>query len=350
MDISRDPRLGPLFDLRKEYLSNPFAKKEIDVVFASLAQPTELLCNSPPKTPSKITNELAFNSPLPLKASTRALKSGSQMMQETPIRKVQFGNASTLVQDCSLPANVDYERDPVFAKIINSEPLRRAVLNAQRGLKPQVVTLSAPLALSDSRIADTDLSGLTKETLQSLGVSFNDVLQSAVLNAPFYERLFTDLKEKDIDYASCKQLRPLELVGKELRSNRPLYEEVREYVTALPNSLDVAYTPVNIGLQQQHALSISKSTDSGFDSKPATPSHTANPIAYHDDLNAQSGKLFAIPGIQEMNMYPIVEASKNRLPANMQSLTLNEQPLQRNQSKYLTYIYLVCVYLLFTAN
>lgn len=321
MDISRDPRLGPLNDLRKEYLANPMIKKELDCMIYT---PSNSSYSSPLKTPSKFINDIAFNSPLPLKASGK-LKYGAQMLQDTPVRKVQFGKVSSIVNDCSLPANVDYERDPVFAKIIHSESLKNAVQNAaQSSRKPLPVNIGLPTTIPD--IVNADLTKSAKEKLHAMGINHKDMLQSAVLNAPFYERLFKNLNDMNINYATCQQLRPLEILSKELRTDRPLYEEVREYVTTLPKSLEIAYAPINMNLQQ--AMSISRSTDSGFDSKPSTPSHSAAgyPLNYSDDVNALAGRFAAVPGIQDMNMYPTVAPSKeSSLPTmNMQNLSLLE--------------------------
>ncbi|KAI8123987.1 hypothetical protein FF38_12459 [Lucilia cuprina] len=325
-DISRDPRLGPLSDLRKEYLCNPFAKKELENAFGTQMPFNQSSFNSPLKTPSKFSNDLSFNSPLPLKTAAN-LRSGSQMLQDTPIRKVQFGNSSTIVYDCNLPPNVDYERDPIFAKIIRSEPLIKAVQISKSTKNPQSILMSTSVPMSSRGIAEMNLSDPVKEKLKQLGIESTDMLQSAVLNAPFYERLFSDLQEKNINYDQCKLLKPFELLGQELRINRPLYEEVREYVTSLPNSLDVAYAPLNMGLQQ--ALSVSKSSDSGFDSKPSTPIQSTIPQGYADEVNALSGKLMSIPGIQEMNMYPTVEVSKG-----MKGLSLTEQHPQKQNKQF----------------
>lgn len=309
-------------------MSNPFAKKEIDRVFGQQTI-NQASYNSPLKVTTKSINELNFNSPLPLKAAAN-LRSGSQMSQETPMRKVQFGNNSTIVCDCNLPSNVDYDRDPFFAKIIYSEKLKHALQTAKKTKGGEWISLSMPVARFYCSIADTSLSEQVRKKLQNLGIESKEMLQSAVLNAPFYERLFADIQEKNIEYGQCKLLKPLELLGRELRSNRPLYEEVREYVTSLPNSLDVAYIPVNMGLQQ--VLSTSKSTDSGFDSKPSTPIQGIqgiSPLEHSEDINALSGKLVSIPGIEEMNMYPTVLKGIKNL-----SLTEQQQPFrQQQQSK-----------------
>ncbi|XP_058974841.1 uncharacterized protein LOC131800958 [Musca domestica] len=324
LDISRDPRLGPLVDLRKEYLTNPVVKKELDTM---VYMPNSSY-SSPLKTPSKFLNELAFNSPLPLKTAAGKLKFGAQLSQDTPMRKVHFGQPiSSIIQDCNLPANVDYERDPVFANIIHSEPLKQAIQNAkhQGCLKPPIPiqVLVSPLS-GRPDIKETQLSEPAKDKLQAMGITHKDMLQSAVLNAPFYERLFKNLNDMNIEYDSCSQLKPLEQLSKQLRLDRPLYEEVREYVTALPRSLDIAYAPISMNLQQ--TMSPSRSTDSGFESKPSTPSHHAQHSGYGEcDVNALAGRLTAIPGIQDMNMYPTVAASA-RDPLNplMQNLKLQE--------------------------
>ncbi|XP_075166253.1 testin LIM domain protein [Haematobia irritans] len=316
LDISRDPRLGPLVDLRKEYVSNPVIKKDLD---SMVYMPNAISYSSPLKTPSKFINDLAFNSPLPSKTfSLNKMKYGAQMQQDTPMRKVLFGNVTTsnTVPDF-LPTNVDYERDPVFAHIINSDSLNNAIQKAKQKTHP-ILALSLGLRSDKPDIFDTDLTDVTKRKLQSIGVTNKDMLQSAVLNAPFYERLFRNLDDLNINYSNCQQLKPLEQLSKELRSDRPLYEEVREYVTALPGSLDIAYAPININLGQ--AMSISRSTDSGFES----PSHSAAGVCnpYVDDIKALPGKLVSVPGIQDMNMYPSVAPSTDALQKNLHNLSL----------------------------
>ncbi|XP_073846740.1 testin LIM domain protein [Musca autumnalis] len=323
LDISRDPRLGPLMDLRKEYLANPLVKKELD---GMVYMPSNASYSSPLKTPSKFLRDLAFNSPLPLKTASEKVKFGAQLSQDTPMRKVQFGAQpiNSIIQDCHLPANVDYERDPVFANIVYSEPLKQAIQNSklQGGLKAIPIKIGMPVNSGKADISETPLSPAAKGKLQAMGITHKDMLQSAVLNAPFYERLFKNLNDMNINYGTCSQLKPLEQLSQQLRADRPLYEEVREYVTALPRSLDIAYAPINMNLQQ--AMSSSRSTDSGFDSKPSTPNHSG----YNEcDVNALAGKLTSIPGIQDMNMYPTVAASSSKVdPLNplMQNLKLQE--------------------------
>lgn len=318
--------MGPLLDLRKEYLSNPISKKEIDTAFSIPTINIPNYSNSL-KTPKKNINDISFNSPLPLK-SQAGLKLGSQIQQDTPLRRVKFSNMPPVIYECNLPANVDYDRDPIFAKIIHSEQLEHAVKCAKSTNKAQLLRISSPPIANDSysTLAESDLTESTKHKLQFLGIKSNETLQSAVLNAPFYERLLTNLREKNVDYDQCEQLKPFELLGNELRINKPLYEEIREYVTSMPNSLDIAYTPINMGVQQ--ALNFSKSTDSGFDSKPSTPSHTSTAQTYvPEEIRALSGRLTSVPGIQDMNMYPSVELSKQ---LNKLSLKQNEQ-LQNSQ-------------------
>lgn len=307
-------------------MSNPFARKEIDTAFSIPVKNIANYSNSL-KTPTKNVNEMSFNSPLPLK-SQASLRLGSHVLQDTPLRRVKFSNLPPVVYECSLPANVDYDRDPIFAKIIQSRQLEHAVNCAKSTNKAQLVSMPSCSLANDtfSALAESALTEQTKQRLQFLGIKSNEPLQSAVLNAPFYERLLTDLRDKNIDYDQCQQLKPFELLGHELRMNRPLYEEVREYVTSMPNSLDIAYTPVNMGIQQ--ALSFSKSTDSGFDSKPTTPNHTPTAqTCMPEEVKALSGRLTSIPGITDMNMYPTVE-----IPQQFNKLSLHQhQQLQNSQ-------------------
>lgn len=297
--------------------------------------------NSPLKA---VSQNFTFNSPLPLKYPAKQKNNAQLMQQETPMRKVKFGNVSQIIYDCNLPTNVDYERDPVFANIINSESLKTALQNAQNGLGHEPVVVNYLPATSAAHSTDIlhdgaaakMLSAKTKQKLQTLGITRKDMLQSAVLNAPFYDRLFADLKAKQINYATCRQLQSIEALANELALDKQMYDEVREYVTTgLQNSLDVAYAPVNMNLQK--ALSISKSTDSGFDSKPSTPIHNAaesgggvgvNRALLYDDINAQMGKFTAIPGIQDMHMYPTVEAQK-QLNNAMQNMSVRGETGQR---------------------
>uniref|UniRef100_A0A1A9W3P9 Testin n=1 Tax=Glossina brevipalpis TaxID=37001 RepID=A0A1A9W3P9_9MUSC len=323
-DITRDPRLGPLYDVRQEYLTNPSIKKELDNI-SSANEYKSSACStpytSPLKTPSKFLHDLSFNSPLPIKCPLQT-RFGRDMLQMTPIRKVQFANSATTIQDCGLPTNVDYERDRFFAKILHSEPLKRALEYAKRDLKVET-PLIALQHDSSKDLNDSNLSELTKSKLDKIQINSKDVLQSAVLNAPFYDRLFQALNDKNIKYSRCKVLQPLQYLIQELRNDKPFYEEVREYVTALPNSLEVAYAPVNVNLQK--AMSTSKSTDSGFESKPSTPQHATNKFA-PDDLHALVGKFTAIPGIEDMNMYPQVEPSQSQILSNkLQDLSLQDK-------------------------
>ncbi|KAI9577703.1 uncharacterized protein LOC119641252 [Glossina fuscipes] len=329
-DISRDPRLGPLYDVRQEYLTNPSIKMELDSIYSGNAYACSTPYSSPLKTPSKFLHDLSFNSPLPMKCPLQT-RFGRDMMQVTPMRKVQFANTATIVHECGLPTNVDYERDRLFAKILYSQPLKRALEYAKRDIKaePFLVALSHD---SSEDLNNANLSELTKSKLDKLDIKSKDMLQSAVLNAPFYDRLFQALKDKNIKYTDCPAnlYSTLQNLTQELRADKPFYEEVREFVTALPNSLEVAYAPVNVNLQK--AMTTSRSSDSGFESKPSTPQHGINNLP-PDDLQALVGKFSTIPGIEDMNMYPQVEPSQTQPPftSKLQNLSLQDKPTVMQQ-------------------
>lgn len=309
--------MGPLHDFRDAYLTNDLVKKTLDEVFGK-ENDNQPYCSSPFKTPSKLLNDLTFHSPTSMKA-TGQLKCGSHRQQETPMRKVHFDNFPSIIDDCNFPSNVDYDRDPIFANIIRSEVLKQAIEKAKITHIPQSVVLPNFMdGTCHSSLAETDLSEQAKEKLKSIGIQSKAILQSAVLNNVFYDRLLKSLWDKNIDYSQCKFLKPVEMLSKLLRANRPFYEMVREYVTTLPNSLDVAYTPISMSLPK--SLSASKSTDSGFESKPSTPTRGTIAQACHGEVNAASGKFFSIPGIEDMNMYPIIQ-----LPAELQNLSLDDE-------------------------
>ncbi|XP_017110188.2 uncharacterized protein Tes [Drosophila bipectinata] len=281
LNISRDPKLGPIAEFRKEYSKNPQFRAEINTI-----------CPPQPMTPVKSAPGTPFNSPLPLKNPVQA-RFGAQMRQDTPMRRVKFGGVSTVVYDCGLPTNTDYDRDPVFAQILQAEPLKQAFQEARAGRAPSSVvisTLPAPVAnIGELR----GLPPATKAQLQSIGLDKN-MLQSAVANAPYYDRLFHTLQDKGISHDQCQLLQPLKQVHDWLLDDDKLLEDIDKVFADMANGAkDISYPKSNLG-----ELPTSQSSDSGFHSKPSTPGYGS------EDLTAGQGRFVSIPGIEDMNMYP----------------------------------------------
>ncbi|XP_030081982.1 uncharacterized protein LOC115483803 [Drosophila hydei] len=283
LNISRDARLGPISEFRKEYVSNPQFRAEINTVCPPPAMAT---------TPLKSSPSTPFHSPLPLKNPVQA-RFGSQMRQDTPMRRVKFGGVSTILYDCGLPAHIDYERDPVFAQIVQAEPLKQALQEVRSGrAAPSVVIASAPVSTANLQ----QLHGLapaTKAQLQRVGVDKN-MLHSAVANAPYYNRLFQTLQEKGIRHDQCQLLEPLKQVHDWLLNDEQLLDDIDKLFADMANAAS-AGGDISYGNEM---LTNSASHDSGFCSKPSTPGYAG------EDLNASLGKFTSIPGIEHMNMYP----------------------------------------------
>lgn len=305
LNISRDPRLGPIAEFRKEYLGNPQFKSEIDKV-----------CLPPPyaTTPVKSLPETPFNSPLPLKNPVHA-RFGAQMRQDTPMRRVKFGGVSTIVYDCGLPTHIDYERDPVFAQIVQAEPLKHALQEVRNGRRPpSVIIASAPVATGNLQQMQ-GLAPATKAQLQQVGVDKN-MLHSAVANAPYYNRLFQTLQDKGIKHDQCQLLEPLKQMNDWLLNDEQLLDDIDKLFADMANN--AAGADISYG---KETLTNSASNDSGFCSKPSTPSHTG------EDLNASLGKFTSIPGIEHMNMYP----SCAGMPEQFQQLQLGDEKPTRGE-------------------
>ncbi|KAH8394883.1 hypothetical protein KR222_008461 [Zaprionus bogoriensis] len=297
LNISRDPILGPMAEFRKEYLGNPQFKAEIDTVCAPPAYATTPL-KSAPGTP--------FNSPLPLKNPVQA-RFGAQMRQDTPMRRVKFGGVSTIIYDCGLPAHIDYERDPVFAQIVQAEPLKHALQEVRHGRKAPAVVIAAAPAATGNLQQLPGLAPATKAQLQQAGVD-RHMLHSAVANAPYYDRLFQTLQDKGIRHEQCQLLQPLKQMHDWLLNDEQLLDDIDKLFADLAAKSDISYG-------KETPLSNSASNDSGFCSKPSTPGHAA------EDLNASLGKFSSIPGIEHMNMYP----SCAGMPEQFQQLQLSDE-------------------------
>ncbi|SPP75346.1 uncharacterized protein LOC117592537 isoform X1 [Drosophila guanche] len=282
LNISRDPKLGPIAEFRKEYVNNPQFRAEISTI---CPQPMTAV------TPLKSSPATPFNSPLPLKNPVQA-RFGAQMRQDTPMRRVKFGGVSTIVYDCGLPANIDYERDPVFAQIIQAEPLKQALMEVRAGRPPPPVVIACSPAAVESLSQLHGLSPTTKGQLQEVGVD-RHMLHSAVANGPYYDRLFRSLQDKGIEHDKCQLLQPIKQVHDWLLNDDQLLEDIDKVFHDMANaSRDIAYA------KPYGNLPTSQSNDSGFHSKPSTPGYGS------EDLTPGQGKFTTIPGIEDMNMYP----------------------------------------------
>ncbi|KAM8711585.1 hypothetical protein ACLKA7_012151 [Drosophila subpalustris] len=281
LNISRDPILGPIAEFRKEYVSDPQFKAEINTVCLPPALAT---------TPLKSSATTPFHSPLPIKNPVHA-RFGAQLRQDTPMRRVKFGGVSTILYDCGLPAHINYDRDPVFAQIVQAEPLKQALQEARTGRAvPSVIIKATPAATGNLQ----QLQGLapaTKAQLQRVGVD-RHMLHSAVANAPYYNRLFQTLYDKGIKHDQCQLLEPLKQMHDWLLNDEQLLDDIDKLFADMANAAngDISYG--------SETLKNSASNDSGFSSKPSTPGHPG------EDITASLGKFTTIPGIENMNMYP----------------------------------------------
>ncbi|XP_036332992.1 testin [Rhagoletis pomonella] len=225
---------------------------------------------------SSETSEISFHSPVPVKSLAHARYS-AQMRQETPARKLKFGTLCNLASVCGLPVNVDYDKDTVFAQILHSEPLKKAMENKSKGLATLPVVISQAHMLPDFMNASI-LSSATKQKLKDIGVNVKAV-QSALLNSPFYDALYDTLKQNDIKIAECRVLGPIQELREEVLVNKPVAEELSSFVSQLPNSPAIMYTsPIDTGLGKP-GLSGSNSNDSGFGSKASTPVGSVDTVA-----------------------------------------------------------------------
>lgn len=329
LDVTRDPVLGPIADFRKEYVASPQFKHQVHSFVETLIPAQPQYC-----TPIKSRHhELAdsFNSPLPLKNPIHT-KMGELKKQDTPMRKVKFGGVSVMY-DLGLPIDAKYEKDQVFAKVINSEQLKNAIqMNPSNWRGKQVAISLSPLPPDFEE--EPELSDDTKNRLKELGLNVN-ALQSGIVNGPYYDRLFEALKDKGVDYGNCKILAPIEALREELLVNQPFREEVTKFIEQIPNTPNIA---ISENVPRLGVLPGSRSCDSGFGSKPSTPNLSTHPdlnSGSANDLdqslfgmNASSGRFTSIPGIEEMNMYPDVQPSTGfpSLNKSFENLHLGHPP------------------------
>ncbi|XP_037947509.1 uncharacterized protein LOC119679307 [Teleopsis dalmanni] len=307
IEVSYDPRLNPIKNFRKEYLQNPAFKNEMNAICSKLEEPNQ--------NTAKLNN--LFNSPLPLKCPVQT-RISAQMRQDTPLRKVKFGGVSPVINYCDLPDYVDYEKDPIFAKIINATPLK-VLLESNRVGKSMVPMVISQSPLIPNFSNESALSLPTKNKLSAIGVD-KTAVQSVFLNAPYYERLFNVLDEKDIVYNDCELLMPLHQLHQLLHTDPKLYGEVRNFIENMPFGKQIAYG--NQTNSFRDALKASGSNDSGFDSKSTTPQGSII-NSPDNEINANSGIFKSIPGIEDMNMYPTVEAGVT-LPNMLQNMHLSK--------------------------
>ncbi|XP_058832677.1 uncharacterized protein LOC131690734 [Topomyia yanbarensis] len=185
--------LGPINQLRQEYLSNPKFQNEIDKFVASISPVAEL-------NTAEQSTENPFNSPLPLKNFARH---DFLQRQETPVRKLRFEQKSlpTLSTEC----RAALRRDTVLANILNSEPLK-TTLHAP--LYGSTLVISRKPMFPDF-ISSPFLSPASKARLETMKIN-TQTIQSAVLNGPFYDELLSKLNSCGINYAQDSILQPIE--------------------------------------------------------------------------------------------------------------------------------------------
>ncbi|XP_030379499.1 uncharacterized protein LOC115627806 [Scaptodrosophila lebanonensis] len=290
LNITKDPVLGPIAEFRKEYSSNPQFMAEINTI---CAQP---LLATPLKSQQTLSSGTPFNSPLPLKNPVQA-RFGAQMRQDTPIRRVKFGGVTTVVYDCGLPTHINYDKDPVFAQIVNAEPLKQALNDVRSGRKPENVIINSSPTPTANLNQLVGLNPTKKTQIQAVGVD-KHMLHSALANAPYYERLFQSLQDKGIKHDNCQLLTPMKQMHDWLLNDEELLEDIEKVFADMANA--AGGSDVSYGTKPYGDLSNSISNDSGFHSKASTPGYGSEDVT----INAGLGKFATIPGIEDMNMYP----------------------------------------------
>lgn len=339
VDFSQDPILVPIDKFRTEYLGNDQFKRDMDKLVDDMKFVAPIPYTTPTK--SKHGDQDSFHSPLAVRNPVQA-RIGNVVNQETPMRKVKFGGVS-IAYDLGLPVDAVIERDPFFSKIINSEILQNALKNPASVIGRQGVILSNVPMVPDFGAAQ-NLSLPICRKLDRIGVD-QQAVQSAVINGPTYDKLLNALKDRKINFSNCKLLAPIDEFRNEFIENTPFQKEITEFVETLPNNFSICYSEPTTGQYYQSAqpittLPASKSSDSGFESKPPTPNYTSYPgmapISGNDDatlfgIGANAGKWNSIPGIEDMNMYPQVKPPKyahamENLPKSLETLQLTEPP------------------------
>lgn len=268
LDVTNDPLLGPIREFREECRLNPQFQEAME----SLATSCSPQYSSPLKTAAP-----QFFSPIHPRVAS---KFPTSMRQDTPMRKVNFEKIIPNADFGISPAHV--QKDPLLHSILASEKLNSPTNNvivSSRPMKPdkQTLTMTVPTLMKLKKI------GLNKEALQS-----------GIVNGPLYDKLFENLRGKGVNYADCKLLKPIEILREELLSDMdPLFKkEVLDFVNRLSDSNDIACNANPFKTSAFQGIHGSKSTDSGFESKPGTPSKPSTPSG----VNAFAGQFASIPG------------------------------------------------------
>ncbi|XP_055377588.1 uncharacterized protein LOC129609596 [Condylostylus longicornis] len=311
LDISKDPILQPIKDFIREYNSSPTFRNDIDQAIKSNKQ------YSTPIKGIKPAASDAFNSPVPLRYPAQT-KFGTLIKQDTPMRKVKFGGVD-IIHDLGLPADAKFERDKILLNIVNSEKLANI-------LKPPHNKFECkPFAISDQTMfpnLDSDdlqyFSPKNQNKINEFGLN-KDCLLSGFINGPHYDQIFGNLQNKGINVSGCRILHPLKMYRQELLNDNVFEKEIANFVENQPNNKFLAISngvPYSNTIPaenypQNPLLSGSKSSDSGFESKPPTPNQITN-SDFNQFADASLGKFTSIPGIEDLNMYPTVHFSGNK--------------------------------------
>lgn len=254
-----DCLLGPIHAFRVEYTANDGFKNDMQEFVDNLteAHPNQYTAHE------SIHGQDDFNSPLPLKAPSH-LRKGALMQQETPTRKINFGQKSSAVN--LLPIVSAVRRDKILSRIFDAEPVRAAIYY------PNAVQQHSKLIVSDVPIyanfgGNPFLSRDDKQLLTDIGVD-TDAVQSCVVNGLIYDKLFQDLDDCKVDYSQCCLLQPMKALRFEYLNggNESFRNNLNNLATALEKDNPIC------------GVATSVSSDSGFDSQPPTPNYATHPL------------------------------------------------------------------------
>lgn len=254
--------LGPMHRFHEEYLTNDAFKNSMQEFVESMKFEDAPESSLATATQQPYSADI-FNSPVASPAV--ALRRGSVIQQETPVRKINFTQkAGTHLP----PPAAAVKRDKILSDILNSEEIRKAIYYPTT-IKPNSRICLSNVPFQSDFVGNPYLSANDKQFLQAIKID-SKALQSNIINGLIYDKLFQDLDECFIDYQDCCILHPMKALRLKYTNNGD--NEFRTNVNNLVASLELEQ-PIGVG-----SVAASRSCDSGFDSAPPTPNYATHPL------------------------------------------------------------------------
>ncbi|EAT38870.1 AAEL009271-PA, partial [Aedes aegypti] len=247
--------MGPLYQFRQEYKSNPKFQAEINKYLFSTAKP-ESICAM---QPMQRENLKAYN----IYSITNFVKNSNL----TP-----FGITVDQVPDIAQEIKAAQDKNTTLTSLLKNPSLQEALKYGKQLSIP--LHLSSNIPMNDKLACSSKISGPTYDKIANMKID-HTVLESVVLYGPMYDQLIQQLNRNGVDISNDSLLDSIKTLRNEYNNDEHFRRDLERYIVhPEPNLFEPPSIEKNTKDEQPLATNLD---DSGFESVPPTPNYSTYP-------------------------------------------------------------------------